>query len=116
MADRSGVKRTLVLGQVVIAAGLIAVNTSGSFGVLIVLMARAGFGYGMVNHVHEGGGGVVPAASARNGHGAQAGRPALRWDARRRRFGRDLPRPARPAGAEGRTRRPEADQRGPHEP
>ena len=49
MADRSGVKRTLVLGQVVIAAGLIAVNTSGSFGVLIVLMARAGFGYGMVN-------------------------------------------------------------------
>ena len=48
MADRSGVKRTLVLGQVVIAAGLIAVSTSGSFGVLIVLMALAGFGYGMV--------------------------------------------------------------------
>ena len=49
MADRWGVKRTLVLGQVVIAVGLLLVATSGTYGVLIVLMAAAGFGYGLLN-------------------------------------------------------------------
>jgi ACS family hexuronate transporter-like MFS transporter len=49
MADRWGIKRTLVLGQVVIAVGLLLVATSGSYGALIVLMAAAGFGYGLLN-------------------------------------------------------------------
>ncbi|MBI2158985.1 MAG: MFS transporter [Candidatus Rokubacteria bacterium] len=49
LADRWGVKQMLVLGQVVIALGLVAVATAGSFGVLIVLMVFAGFGYGMLN-------------------------------------------------------------------
>jgi predicted MFS family arabinose efflux permease len=49
MADQWGIARTLILGQVVIAAGLLAVSASGSYAVLIVLMALAGFGYGMLN-------------------------------------------------------------------
>ncbi len=49
MADRWGITRTLVLGQVVIALGLAAVAAAGSYGVLIVLMVAAGFGYGMLN-------------------------------------------------------------------
>ena len=49
MADRWGVKRTLVLGQVVIAGGLVAVALSGSYAVLIVLMMVSGVGYGMLN-------------------------------------------------------------------
>ncbi len=49
MADRWGVKKTLVLGQIVIALGLGAVAVSGSYGVLILLMIFAGFGYGMLN-------------------------------------------------------------------
>ena len=49
MADRWGVKPTLVLGQVVIGLGLIAVSASGSYGVLIPLMVFAGFGYGLLN-------------------------------------------------------------------
>lgn len=49
LADRWGVKPMLVLGQVVIALGLVAVATAGSYGVLIVLMIVAGFGYGMLN-------------------------------------------------------------------
>lgn len=49
MADRWGVKRTLVLGQVVIAAGLLLVATSTTYLALIALMAAAGFGYGMLN-------------------------------------------------------------------
>jgi MFS transporter, ACS family, hexuronate transporter len=49
MADRWGVKQTLVLGQLVIAVGLVLVATSTTYGALIVLMAGAGFGYGMLN-------------------------------------------------------------------
>ena len=49
LADRWGVKQMLVLGQIVIALGLVAVATSGSYGGLIVLMIFAGFGYGMLN-------------------------------------------------------------------
>lgn len=49
MADRWGIKRTLILGQVVIAAGLMAVSGAGSYATLIVLMIVAGFGYGMLN-------------------------------------------------------------------
>lgn len=49
MADRWGVKQTLVLGQLVIAVGLVLVATSTTYWALIVLMACAGFGYGMLN-------------------------------------------------------------------
>jgi predicted MFS family arabinose efflux permease len=49
MADQWGIKKTLVLGQFVIAGGLLAVSGAGSYGALIVLMVLAGFGYGMLN-------------------------------------------------------------------
>jgi predicted MFS family arabinose efflux permease len=49
MADRWGVKRTLVLGQVVIAGGLLAVAASASYAALIPLMVLSGVGYGMLN-------------------------------------------------------------------
>ncbi|MBI4593106.1 MAG: MFS transporter [Candidatus Rokubacteria bacterium] len=49
MADQWGIARTLILGQFVIAGGLLAVSASGSYAVLIVLMIGAGFGYGMLN-------------------------------------------------------------------
>ncbi|HKZ05871.1 MAG TPA: MFS transporter [Methylomirabilota bacterium] len=49
MADRWGVARTMVLGQVVIAGGLFAVAGSGSFVLLSLLMVLAGAGYGMLN-------------------------------------------------------------------
>ena len=49
MADHWGIARTLILGQIVIATGLLAVSASGSYAVLIVLMVCAGFGYGMLN-------------------------------------------------------------------
>jgi ACS family hexuronate transporter-like MFS transporter len=49
LADRWGVKRMLVLGQVVIAVGLLAASTADSFAALTVLMIAAGFGYGMLN-------------------------------------------------------------------
>lgn len=49
MADQWGIARTLVLGQVVIAAGLLAVSAAGSYPVLIGLLVAAGFGYGMLN-------------------------------------------------------------------
>ena len=49
MADRWGIVRTLVGGQIVIALGLLAVSAAPSYGVLIVLMALAGCGYGMLN-------------------------------------------------------------------
>jgi len=48
MADHWGIARTLILGQIVIAGGLLAVSASGSYPVLIVLMVGAGFGYGML--------------------------------------------------------------------
>jgi len=49
MADRWGVLTTMVLGQAVIAAGLYTVAGTGSFPVLMVIMACAGAGYGMLN-------------------------------------------------------------------
>ncbi|HEX9820868.1 MAG TPA: MFS transporter [Methylomirabilota bacterium] len=49
LADRWGVKRLLVLGQVVIAAGLLAASMAGSYAALVALMITAGFGYGMLN-------------------------------------------------------------------
>jgi predicted MFS family arabinose efflux permease len=49
LADQWGVARTLVLGQAVIAGGLLAASASPSYGVLIALMVVAGFGYGMLN-------------------------------------------------------------------
>jgi predicted MFS family arabinose efflux permease len=49
MADRWGVGRTLILGQVVIGAGLLAVSAAPSYALLIALMVAAGLGYGMLN-------------------------------------------------------------------
>jgi predicted MFS family arabinose efflux permease len=49
LADQWGIGRTLILGQVVIALGLLAVSRAGSYGPLIVLMMVAGVGYGMLN-------------------------------------------------------------------
>jgi predicted MFS family arabinose efflux permease len=49
LADRWGVKRFLVLGQVVIALGLLAASVAGSFASLVALMITAGFGYGLLN-------------------------------------------------------------------
>src|SRR2546425_13301835 len=49
MADHWGIKRTLVLGQIAIPAGLLAASAAGSYPTLIVLMIVAGFGYGMLN-------------------------------------------------------------------
>jgi MFS transporter, ACS family, hexuronate transporter len=49
MADRWGVLATMVLGQAVIAAGLFAVSGTGSFSLLMIVMACAGMGYGMLN-------------------------------------------------------------------
>lgn len=49
IADRWGVGPTLVLGQFVIAGGLLAAAAAGSYPVLIVLMMAAGVGYGMLN-------------------------------------------------------------------
>jgi MFS transporter, ACS family, hexuronate transporter len=49
LADSWGIKRTLVLGQVVISLGLIAVSASGSYLALAGLMALAGCGYGLLN-------------------------------------------------------------------
>ncbi|HSE92835.1 MAG TPA: MFS transporter [Methylomirabilota bacterium] len=49
MADHWGIARTLILGQAVIAVGLLAVSTAGSYPVLIVLLMAAGVGYGMLN-------------------------------------------------------------------
>jgi predicted MFS family arabinose efflux permease len=49
MADRWGVVRTLVGGQLLIAIGLVAVSASPTYAVLIVLMMVAGCGYGMLN-------------------------------------------------------------------
>ena len=49
MADRWGVARTMVLGQLLIAAGLFAVAGSSSFVLLSLLMVLAGAGYGMLN-------------------------------------------------------------------
>ncbi len=49
LADRWGVKRMLVIGQLVIALGLLAASAASSYAVLTVLLIAAGFGYGMLN-------------------------------------------------------------------
>jgi predicted MFS family arabinose efflux permease len=49
LADHWGVKRTLVLGQLVIGGGLVAVGAAGSYGMVALCMVVAGFGYGLLN-------------------------------------------------------------------
>ena len=49
LADRWGVKRMLVLGQLVIAVGLLAASAATSYPALALLLVAAGFGYGMLN-------------------------------------------------------------------
>lgn len=49
LADQWGVKRTLVLGQSVIALGLVAASGAGSWPALAACMVCAGLGYGMLN-------------------------------------------------------------------
>jgi predicted MFS family arabinose efflux permease len=49
LADRWGIRRTMVAGQGVIALGLVAAAFARSFGVMVVLTVLAGFGYGMLN-------------------------------------------------------------------
>ena len=49
LADRWGTAKTLVLGQAIIAAGLLAVSGTGSYAPFIALMAVAGVGYGALN-------------------------------------------------------------------
>jgi predicted MFS family arabinose efflux permease len=49
LADRWSVLGTIVLGQGVIALGLLAASASPSFALLIVVTAVAGSGYGMLN-------------------------------------------------------------------
>lgn len=49
LSDQWGIARTLVLGQLVIAAGLLAVSAAPTYPLLIFLMIGAGFGYGMLN-------------------------------------------------------------------
>ncbi len=49
LADRWGIRRTMVAGQVVIALGLLAAAFAPSFAVLVGLIMVAGVGYGMLN-------------------------------------------------------------------
>jgi len=49
IADRWGIVTTLAGGQLLIAAGLLAVAGAPSYGILILLMMVAGAGYGMLN-------------------------------------------------------------------
>jgi ACS family hexuronate transporter-like MFS transporter len=49
LADRWGVKRLLVLGQLVIALGLVAASAATSYAALVLLLVAAGFGYGILN-------------------------------------------------------------------
>jgi ACS family hexuronate transporter-like MFS transporter len=49
LADRWGVKRMLVLGQIVIALGLLAASAATSYAAFTLLLVAAGFGYGMLN-------------------------------------------------------------------
>jgi MFS transporter, ACS family, hexuronate transporter len=49
MADRWGVMMTMAAGQAVIAAGLYTVTGTASFSLLMIVMACAGMGYGMLN-------------------------------------------------------------------
>ena len=49
LVDRWGVKRMLVLGQVLTAVGLLAASTAHSYTMFILLLIAAGFGYGVLN-------------------------------------------------------------------
>jgi predicted MFS family arabinose efflux permease len=49
LADRWGTARTLVLGQALIAGGLLAASAAGSYGVLLAFLGLAGVGYGTLN-------------------------------------------------------------------
>src|SRR2546425_2784155 len=49
LADRWGTAKMLVLGQALIAAGLLAASTAPSYTVFIALMVAAGGGYGTLN-------------------------------------------------------------------
>ncbi len=49
LTDRWGTKRMLVLGQAVIAIGLVAVSASLTYAAFITLTAVAGLGYGILN-------------------------------------------------------------------
>ena len=49
LADRWGTAKTLVLGQALIAVGLVAASAAGSYATLITLMVVAGVGYGTLN-------------------------------------------------------------------
>lgn len=49
LADRWGIGRTMVAGQLLIAFGLLSAAFSRSFGVLVGLIILAGIGYGMLN-------------------------------------------------------------------
>ena len=49
MADRWGIKRVLVAGQVLIGLGLIAASAAASYGAISALLVVAGFGYGLLN-------------------------------------------------------------------
>jgi MFS transporter, ACS family, hexuronate transporter len=49
LADRWGVKRMLVLGQIVIALGLLAASAATTYGAFTALLIAGGFGYGMLN-------------------------------------------------------------------
>jgi predicted MFS family arabinose efflux permease len=49
LVDRWGVKRMLVLGQVVIAVGLLACSLAASYSALALLLVAAGVGYGILN-------------------------------------------------------------------
>src|SRR5207247_3141696 len=49
LADRWGTAKTLVLGQALIAAGLLGASAARSYAVFITLMIVAGVGYGTLN-------------------------------------------------------------------
>ncbi len=49
LADRWGILRTMVAGEILITLGLVAAGWAGSFPVLIGLMMLAGVGYGLLN-------------------------------------------------------------------
>ena len=49
LADRWGVRRMLVLGQLVIALGLLVASASTSYAAFTLLLVAAGFGYGILN-------------------------------------------------------------------
>jgi sugar phosphate permease len=48
LVDRWGVKRMLVLGQVLTAVGLLFASTAHSYTAFILLLVAAGFGYGVL--------------------------------------------------------------------